>query len=565
MADLDDPKVKPLHDRIYEWASSTPKPIPIKDIQDTFRLDDGTFREALDIFTNSHVFDVRDNRIVSVRPPNGLLRYDSVEMLKVIEERRFAWHSLNFHVRIVTVPGQTVPIYYLPALKIGDGLKARLKSLFMSLSRGQVGKKSADYEGQPDSLRHIAAATIDREMKTRPELTERLADVMVYEFAEAGCLNVFLADRDIEEIVFNGGSEASLYSNRYGWLKTNVVPSSEESLVEIASRMVRLTQKEINFNNPIVETRLESGDRVNALLSEVSPRGTIITIRKFSREPWSIIGLVKELKATTVEVAALLWFAVEYDLNILVAGGSGSGKTTLLNAIANLIPPSVHVLSIETVREIQIPESRAWNWLSLVSRDEPNAATIGTKDLIAISLKMRPERIVFGEAVRPEEIRALFQAMQVGHPVYSTIHATSSKELIRRILDPAYEIPRTDINSLDLVLVMYYDIKSKSRALIELSEISYDGPGSESGIITRLYTYNPSRKAYMQSSKPKKLFDKVALKTGMSEEEMLRDIEEKRKVLQWAADKNVTHMRDFEGIVQEYYSSKGTLMPKIGK
>jgi archaeal flagellar protein FlaI len=565
-ADPDGLKGKTLYDKIYEFGVHTQTPFPIKALQDLFGLDDYTFREAMDIFTNSHVFELKDTNVVKVSPPNGLVRYETVEDAKLIEEHQYEWKSLKFRVSVLNIH-ETVPLYYITPLKIGNGLKTVLKSIFYNLQRSRGDHKllGANTEQQGEALKNMAMGSIMKKLNTREEVADKLADVLMYEFSEVGCLNIYLADSEIEEIVFNGTNVASVYSHKYGWLKTNVIPTSEEALFEIANRMVRVSRKEINYSNPIVETRLESGERVNTILNTVSPQGTIVTIRKFSHNPWTIIGLIKNFQTLTMDIAALLWFGVEYDLNILVAGGSGSGKTTLLNAISNLIPPSTHVVSIESVREIYIPESRAWNWLSLISKIDPNVEPIDTTDLMNVSLKMRPERIILGEAVRAEEIRSLFQAMQVGHPVYSTIHATSSKELLRRIMDPTYAIPKTDINSLDMVLVMYNDIKSKTRKLVEVSEVSYDPLSKETDIISNLYVFNPRSKAYTEVSKPDKIFKKVRSKTGMTDDEMWKDIEEKKKVLQWAMDNNLMEVKKLELIVQKYYSSRQALMARIQK
>jgi flagellar protein FlaI len=561
-------KAKTVYDQVFDAALQLEKPFPVKELQNRLNIDDSTFREILDVFTNSHVFEIKQDKIVRVEPPYGLVRYEAVGEGKVIEEREFEWKSIKFHVKIIDIEKEMVPFYYVPPFKLGNGLRAKLKSIFLNLT-SMGGKKplEGEYERPMDLSKHLAAAAIEKELKTQPDISDRLSDILVYEFSEVGCLNIFLQDEDIEEIVFNGPDNAvSLYSRKYGWMKTNVYPVKEESVFEIATRMVRLVQKEFNFSNPLVETRLPTGDRVSALLNTISPQGTLITIRKFSRNPWTITGLIKRFEATDIDVAALLWFAVEYDLNILLAGGSGSGKTTLLNAVCSLIPPSLHVLSIENVREIHIPESRAWNWLSLVSKDESETAGIDTTHLMEISLKMRPERIILGEAVHREDIKSLFQAMSVGHPVYSTIHATSSKELIRRVLDPAYNVPRTDINSLDLVLVMYHDLKEKKRKLVEVSEVRYDNPSLDldiMDIISNIYRYSPRTESYVEISKPKKIFEKVSVKTGMSEKGMWGDIEEKKRVLQWALDNNMLEMQDLEPVVQDYYTDRKALLGVI--
>ena len=555
-----------IFDRVYDIVSQTPLPLPVKNLAEAFQMEEYQFNQILDVFANAKVFEIRDNHIVRITPPFGLVRYETMEEGEVLDERPYEWKSLMLKAKVMRIPEELVPIYYIPPLKISSGLRTRLKNLFFNLLRKRGGKVDLDVEYlAPNELsKHLAYNAIVKELGAKDDIADKLSDAMIYEFSDVGCLNIFLQDSDIEEIVFNGDTNAlSLYSCRHGWMKTNVYPNGEGSLIEVAQRMARLVNKEINFSNPIVETRLVSGDRVNTLLDTVSPQGTIITIRKFSQRPWSIIGLIKEMETTNIDIAAILWFAVEFDLNILIAGGSGSGKTTLLNAICNLIPPQVHVLSIESVREIHIPESRAWNWLSLVSKDEPNMDKISTEDLIGISLKMRPERIILGEAVKPGDIRSLFQAMQVGHPVYSTIHATTSKELVRRIYDPSYKIPKTDVSSLDMILVMYHDIKKKTRVLQDVSEVSPHGIESGIDIISKMYQYNPKTKEYSVLNKPVKIFKKVAKKTGLSESEMVADIAEKKLVLQWAYEYDISDIKELESVVHDYYADKDTLLESI--
>ncbi|MBD3387951.1 MAG: hypothetical protein GF416_02785 [Candidatus Altiarchaeales archaeon] len=559
-------KAKAIYDKVYEATSKGKKPIPLSKVQSAFNLDSHTYRNIIDVFSKAHVFDIRSDRIWDVIPPAGLIEYETIEEGKVVSEEEFDWRNLKFVVKVLDLPGENVLTYYVPPIKISNGLKIQLKYVFHNLIRVKgdyTAPIGQDHEQKMEMAKRMAVIAIKKELKLPADVTDRLSDILLYEFSEIGCLSIFLMDPEVEEVVFNGNNAVSIYHCRHGWMKTNAYPNGEESLIEIANRMARVARKEINISNPIVETRLHTGDRVTTLLNTVSPQGTMITIRKFSRNPWTIVGLMTEYASVSLEIAALLWFAVEYDLNILVAGGSGSGKTTLLNAICSLIPPSIHTLSIESVREIFIPENRAWNWLSLTSRDDPNTDPIDTIDLINTSLKMRPERIILGEAVRPEEIRALFQAMQIGHPVYSTIHATSSNELMKRLMDPSYNIPKTDINSLDLVVVMYHNLKDMSRTLIEVSEITYDGSMSDSNIMSNLYLYSPKNRAYIQVSKPDKIFEKVNKKTGMTEAEMKADIEEKKKVLKHAIEKDIKGINEFGMFVQEYYSERENLLERV--
>ena len=218
-----------------------------------------------------------------------------------------------------------------------------------------------------------------------------------------------------------------MYHKKYGWCKTNVQLKNEESIYDISAMIGRRIGKQINMLNPVMDAHLSSGDRVNATMFPVSSFGNTITIRKFSRNPWTIPYLI-ELNCISPQVAGLIWLCMQNELSLLVSGGTGSGKTSFLNAMSCLIPANQRVISIEDTRELTLPTFL--QWVPMVTR-EPNAegkGEITMLDLLVNSLRQRPDRIIMGEVRKQREAEILFEAMHTGHSVYATLHADNAAE-----------------------------------------------------------------------------------------------------------------------------------------
>ncbi|MFH0973293.1 MAG: ATPase, T2SS/T4P/T4SS family [Candidatus Micrarchaeota archaeon] len=172
---------------------------------------------------------------------------------------------------------------------------------------------------------------------------------LAHEMLGLGDLELLLADENLEEIVVNSANEPIfVYHKKLGWLKTNLRLQSEEQIQNYASIIGRRVGKQITVLNPLMDAHLLSGNRVNATLSPISSKGNGITIRKFRADPWTIVNFIDPaLNTLNSETAALLWQAVQYEMNILVAGGTASGKTSFLNSLLVFTPPNQRVVSIE--------------------------------------------------------------------------------------------------------------------------------------------------------------------------------------------------------------------------
>ena len=312
----------------------------------------------------------------------------------------------------------------------------------------------------------------------------------------------------------------------------------------------------------MLDARLSDGDRVNSTLYPISTRGNTITIRKFSKEPWTIIDFIGN--TVDINIAALLWQACHYEMNILVVGGTASGKTTMLNSILPFIPFNQRIISIEDTREINLPKEH-WNWVSLLTRTSniENVGRVTMLDLMINSLRMRPDRIILGEMRKEREAEVLFEAMHTGHSVYATMHADTAEQTIKRLINPPFSMPPTELEVLNLILVLYRNRRDNKRRVSELCEVNV---GARNEIITTpIWRWVPAKDTFEFVNKPVKYLQELNLHTGMTEKEFDKDIKERVKILKWMAKNKIRHVDDIGSVMKAYYLNKNKLISLINK
>lgn len=313
--------------------------------------------------------------------------------------------------------------------------------------------------------------------KITPQEREKIAKRVFSSLRGLGILDEILADDSITEIMINGPE--NIFVERKGQLyRYRRQFESEQYLLDIIQRIVGKAGKEVNQANPIVDTRLPDGSRVNVVLPPVSLDGPVVTIRKFSKTPMTVEKLL-EYGSITPEAAEFLQKLVRAKYNIFISGGTGSGKTTFLNALSNFIPGDERIITIEDSAELQIR-----NISNLVSLETRNANTSGKgeitiRDLIRSALRMRPERIIVGE-VRGAEALDMLQAMNTGHDgSLSTGHANSTSDMLSRLETmvlqgnaglPLPAIRQQIASALDIVIHLSR-LRDKSRRTMEITEI----------------------------------------------------------------------------------------------
>lgn len=308
-----------------------------------------------------------------------------------------------------------------------------------------------------------------------------------------GLLDSIITDDSITEVMINGPD--NIFIEKKGSLiKLNDKFESTRRLEDIIQRIVGLSGREVNQANPIVDTRLPDGSRVNVVLPPIALCGPTVTIRKFSKTPMTIEKLIS-YGSITREIADKLEVLVKAKYNIFISGGTGSGKTTFLNALSNYIPKTERVITIEDSAELQIVGVD--NLVSMETRNA-NSAGVGAitiRDLIKSSLRMRPERIVVGE-VRGGEALDMLQAMNTGHDgSLSTGHANSTHDMLSRletmVLQGSEGLPleaiRQQIASAVDIIIHLSRLRDHSRKTMEITEVV----GYENGqiLLNPLYVF----------------------------------------------------------------------------
>lgn len=317
-----------------------------------------------------------------------------------------------------------------------------------------------------------------------------------------GLLDSIISDDTITEVMINGPENVFIEQN--GRLfKLDKQFESQRRLEDIIQRIVGLAGREVNQANPICDTRLPDGSRVNVVLPPIALCGPTLTIRKFSKTPMTIEKLI-QYGSITQEIADKLQLLVKAKYNIFICGGTGSGKTTFLNALSNYIPKDERVITIEDSAELQI--TGVENLVSLETRNAnaSGAGQITIRDLIKSSLRMRPERIVVGE-VRGGEALDMLQAMNTGHDgSLSTGHANSTEDMLSRletmVLQGAAGLPleaiRQQIASAVDIIIHLSRLRDKSRKTMEICEVV----GYEKGeiILNPLYVFEEDENSTLE-------------------------------------------------------------------
>lgn len=388
------------------------------------------------------------------------------------------------------------------------------------------------------------------------ETTEMLAGLLLHSMFGLGELDLLNRDDWLEEIaVINSKVPIGVYHRRFGWLKSNIYMSDEDAIFNYSSQIARRVGRQIATLTPILDARLEMGDRVCATLSPISSHGNTITIRRFARVPWTIVSLIDDKSHTmNLEMAAMIWQAMHYEMNMMVVGGTASGKTSALNSLLAFIPPNQRVLTIEDTRELVLPKHQ-WNWVPLLTRlaNAEGQGEVTMLDLVVTSLRMRPDRIVVGEIRKQREAEVAFEAMHTGHSVYSTLHADTAAQAVRRMTSPPIDLPPSDLEALHLMLVQFRDRRRNLRRTLELAEVS---GVSEAGADTNvIYRWRPRTDTWEKVAEPQRFYKELNLHTGMTKEGITEDNRKRQTILKWMIKNKITEIDAVGKIFALYYSN----------
>ena len=375
-----------------------------------------------------------------------------------------------------------------------------------------------------------------------------------------GVLEPLISDPNLEDIACSGVGPLFLEHKIFKGLKTTNRFDSMEQLDIFVIQLSEKIGKPVTYRNPIVDAVLPDGSRINLVFgADVSKRGSNFTIRKFSTEPYSIIQLV-EFGALTYEIAAYLSLAMLHGLNMFVVGETASGKTTLINALTTFLEPASRIISIEDTPELQVAHP---NWIREVIRGrggEADSASVTMFDLLRAALRQRPDQIVIGE-IRGAEGAIAFQAMQTGHPCLATAHASSVEKLIQRLTGDPINIPKTYIDSLNLVVIQSMvrlpDGKD-GRRIISVNEIVGYDPPSDSFSFIEVFRWNPANDSfafpgYMNSHILEEI---IAFKRGIPPErkrDIYTELRRRANILSRLNQQGITGFYDLYKILSQAY------------
>jgi flagellar protein FlaI len=497
---------------------------------------------------------------------------------KVIESYFVESNKVRTRISIEWVPREFVPIYVLNVPPIKPGTTALIEHVGERLLVETPVKINELIE--PQALDKLKQKFFDRSLnmfrreleRTPDSILEFLAGSLVNEMLGLGKIEILLSDPNLEEVVINNANDpAWVYHKKHGWLKTNVMMPTEIQIRNYASVIGRKVGRQITTLNPLMDAHLVSGDRVNATLFPISTKGNTISIRKFRRDPWAITEIIKN-KTVSLEIAALLWTTIQYEMNVLISGGTGSGKTTFLNVLMPFIPINHRILSIEDTREIVLPNFLHWVPMTTREANPEGKGKVGMLELLVNSLRMRPDRIVVGEIRRGDQAEVLFESMHTGHSVYATLHADTAEQTYRRLIYPPISVPEPLLEALDLIVVMFRDRRRGIRRVYEIAEIvsAHDTAsrfvkketafGSTSkvgklGDVRILYKWNPATDNVEKHQDSIKVMEKLKAFTGLSDKGIKQDLEEKKKMLNWMIENDIKTVDAVGKVVAEYYQA----------
>ncbi len=491
---------------------------------------------------------------------------------KVLEEYLLEVDYVPAKIKIILAAGEARPIYAVELPSIG---KYTLR--FLQFIKDEVA------ETMPIDLEEIVDPKKSRKLKERffnelnshmtkyfptspKEIISMLSGVLLHDMYGLGNIELIMGDDMLEEVSINSSkTPITVYHRVQGWLKTNLQPGTEEEINNLSSQIGRKIGREITVLNPILDAHLLSGDRVNATLFPISAEGNTITIRRFARKPWTIIDFIGKAHTMNSEMAATLWLAMQYELNILIAGGTASGKTSALNSMLALVPTYHRILTIEDVREIVLPKYLEWNWVPMVTRSSnpEGLGEVTMLELMVTSLRMRPDRIIVGEVRRKKEAEVLMEAIETGHSIYSTLHANSAYQVLRRLAEPPINIPLMQIELIDLIVVQYRDRKTNKRRTYEIAEIEQTSTGQGLQVNT-IYKWIPRTDSWEKLNRPIKLITLLNMHTGLTEEEIGREIQDRQEILEWMQRQNINEL-DIIGFLVKLYYSDANMIKKMAK
>lgn len=474
--------------------------------------------------------------------------------------KEYASYSLNasgIEAKIKIVDrGGFVPSYEVNVPGLGEATKILLMSLRAELLNlvPVDTTRVTDMEYLTElNKKYINAASvvIDKYLPgTKPEVKAILIAYIINIMLGLGDIEVLLSDDNLEEIAVNSSKESVwVFHKKFAWCKTNIKLYNEEAIYDHAESIGRRVGRQITTLSPLMDAELADGSRVNATLYPVSQNGNTITIRKFAKNPWTMPALIAS-NSVSPEIASIIWVCVQNEISLVLSGGTASGKTSFLNAMSIFMLSNHRVISIEETRELTLPDFI--QWVPMLTR-QPNAegkGEISLYNLMINALRQRPDIMLVGEVRTKYDAQTLFEAIHTGHAVYATIHADNVQDTVVRMTNPPIDIPKVMLNSIGGVVSLFRHRRLGIRRVLEFGEMLNNGDTNV------LFRWNLRNDSFAQVSNLSRLAELISLYGGYTYNELLEDVAEKSRILNWMVSNNIVDVNGAGNVIAQYYKDK---------
>ena len=398
------------------------------------------------------------------------------------------------------------------------------------------------------------------------EYLDNLARKLFQDLVGYGEIDPLIRDDNLEEIMVIGiDKPVFVYHREYGMMKTNILFKDAGEVMNLIDSIARQINRRIDQESPILDGRLPDGSRVNATIPPISADGPSMTIRKFKRDPLTIIDLINS-KTISVELAAFFWLCFDglgvKSANAIISGGTSSGKTTTLNALSSFINPKERIITIEDTLELQIPHEHVIRMETRPPNVE-NRGELTMNDLVKNSLRQRPDRIIVGE-VRGSEAITLLTALNTGHSGFGTLHSNDARETITRLTNAPMSVPNIMISAIDFIIMQNRIYRSDGVSFRRISEVA-EVSGIEEGVIqlNKIFEWDPQSDTIKNVGITSKTLTEIANVSGNSLNSLYDEIKNREIVLQHMVDQNIRSIRDVSTVLERYYLDSQKVLNRI--
>ena len=398
------------------------------------------------------------------------------------------------------------------------------------------------------------------------EYLDNLARKLFQDLVGYGEIDPLIRDDNLEAIMVIGiDKPVFVYHREYGMMKTNILFKDAGEVMNLIDSIARQINRRIDQESPILDGRLPDGSRVNATIPPISADGPSMTIRKFKRDPLTIIDLINS-KTISVELAAFFWLCFDglgvKSANAIISGGTSSGKTTTLNALSSFINPKERIITIEDTLELQIPHEHVIRMETRPPNVE-NRGELTMNDLVKNSLRQRPDRIIVGE-VRGSEAITLFTALNTGHSGFGTLHSNDARETITRLTNAPMSVPNIMISAIDFIIMQNRIYRSDGVSFRRISEVA-EVSGIEEGVIqlNKIFEWDPQSDTIKNVGITSKTLTEIANVSGNSLNSLYDEIKNREIVLQHMVNQNIRSIRDVSTVLEMYYLDSQKVLNRI--